>query len=102
MKTRHIFCAAGLGAMLLTAGLAQAQTPSNKIQPPPGRSEFPACCDSCNDNGCTGCNSEPPGLSCGSGLVLAECGMKDNKVHCEEKDNQSRPGTSSPTRLKTN
>ena len=97
---KHLLCAAGLGAMLLTAGLAQAQT--NKIKPPPGRSEFPACCDSCNDNGCTGCNSGPQGLSCGSGLILAECGMKDNKVHCEEKDSQSRPTMSSPGQLKSN
>ena len=102
MKIMHILCAAGLGAMLLTTGLAQAQNPTNKLQPPPGRTEYPACCDSCDDNGCTGCNSGPQGLNCGSGLIKAECSLKDNKVNCKEKDTQSRPTGKSPTRLKSN
>jgi hypothetical protein len=100
MTMKRILAVAALGAMLSSTGLALAQSSTNKIQPPPGRTEFPACCDSCNDNGCTGCNSGPQGLSCGKGLVLAECGLKDNKVNCKEKE--SRPGASAPATLKSN
>ncbi|NIA67693.1 hypothetical protein HBA54_03740 [Pelagibius litoralis] len=102
MIFRICFCVFALGMVLMTADITQAQQRSTdlKATPPPGEVEFPACCDSCDQNGCTGCNSGPEGLTCGSGLIKAECSISNNKVSCEE-DTASTPLQSTPNKFQT-
>ncbi len=92
MRTSNLLGMATAGLLLATAGLALAQPASSLKTAGPGETEFPACCDSCTGNSCTGCNSGPQGLSCGKGLVLAECSLSDNKVSCKkvEEDGQQQ------------
>ena len=55
---------------------------------PGGPLEFDACCDDCSKpGGCTGCNSGPEGLTCGIGLIAADCQVVQDKVTCVKKDN---------------
>lgn len=56
--------------------------PSSLKAAPKGQQRFEACCDSCPAGGCTGCNSGPSGLSCGSGLIKAKCQMVNNETTC--------------------
>ncbi|MEQ8356730.1 MAG: hypothetical protein RH942_14400 [Kiloniellaceae bacterium] len=101
MSIRYLFCITVVGALLAAGGFAQAQNRSVLLKaPPPGQTEFPACCDSCNSNGCTGCNSGPEGLNCGTGLIKAECTVTNNEASCKE--DKSRPGTKLPGKLKAN
>ncbi len=101
MTIRIGLCAALIGALMLLTNVAQAQDgPVMLKAPPPGQTEFPACCKWCPAGGCTNCNSGPQGLNCGPGLIKAECSMKDNVVHCKKAE--SRSGDSAPKRLKTN
>ncbi len=55
---------------------------------PGGEQAFEACCESCPAGGCTGCNSYPntPHLSCGSGLIKANCQVVDDTVTCVKDD----------------
>lgn len=53
---------------------------------PGGPQEFDACCTSCGKNGCSGCNSGPNGLNCGTGLIAADCQVVEDKVTCVKKD----------------
>jgi len=102
MTIRKLFGVALAAAMLLfVSEIAQAQSgPVMLKAPPPGQTEFPACCKWCPPSGCTECNSGPEGLNCGPGLIKAECSMKDNVVHCEK--DTARPTGTSPTKLKSN
>lgn len=101
MTFRICFCVAALGMVLTAVDVTQAQQRGTdlRVVPPPGEVEFPACCDSCGESGCTGCNSGPEGLTCGSGLIKAECSISNNKVSCEE-DTSSSPLQSRPKKLK--
>lgn len=95
---RWIFVLAA-AAMLLSVGLAQAQNrPVMLKAPPPGETEFPACCEYCPAGGCTGCNAGPEGLNCGSGLIKAECTMKNDVTTCKKAE--SRMPTSSTLKPK--
>lgn len=55
---------------------------------PGGPQAFEACCTACPAGGCTGCNSGPAGLSCGTGLIKATCQVVNDVSTCvkEEKD----------------
>ena len=95
MSIRYLFCIAVIGALLSGAGVAQAQNRSVLLKPPPpGQTEFPACCESCPASGCTGCNSGPPGLTCGSGLIKAECKVTNNEASCKKDDSKRPPAAS--------
>jgi len=101
MIFKNLVHGAAMIALLFLAGVAQAQDrPVMLKAPPPGQTEFPACCEYCPSGGCTGCNSGPQGLNCGPGLIKAECSLKDNVVHCKKED--ARPSSAAPTKLKTN
>jgi len=79
------FYVAAVGVLLLSAGIAQAQQrPVMLKAPPPGQTEFPACCEYCPAGGCTGCNAGPEGLNCGTGLIKAECTMKNDNTTCKK------------------
>ncbi|GAB4367241.1 MAG: hypothetical protein Kow00114_25750 [Kiloniellaceae bacterium] len=87
-----MFAAAGL---LLLAGVAEAQQrPVLLKAPPPGQTEFPACCEYCPAGGCTGCNAGPEGLNCGSGLIKAECTMKNDVTTCKKAELNVKPAGS--------
>jgi hypothetical protein len=86
-------------AFLMLSGALSAQektTPQSSTRPdanaptsltaPGGRQKYPACCESCPAGGCTGCNSGPEGLSCGSGLIKANCQTVNNVVTCVKDD----------------
>lgn len=64
--------------------------PANSFKATPGSGplEFDACCDNCGAGGCTGCNSGPNGLSCGNGLIAADCQVVNDKVTCVKKDDK--------------
>lgn len=79
-------------AALLLAGAAQAQQrPVLLKAPPPGQTEFPACCEYCPAGGCTGCNAGPEGLNCGPGLIKAECTMKNDVTTCKKEASSRVP-----------
>lgn len=100
MNIRLWSCVAVTGALLLLASVAQAQNrPVMLKAPPPGQTEFPACCEYCPSGGCTGCNAGPEGLNCGSGLIKAECSMKNDVTTCKKAD--ARVPTTGAVKLKT-
>jgi hypothetical protein len=76
-----------IGALLMSANITFAQNrPVMLKAPPPGASEFPACCEYCPAGGCTGCNAGPEGLNCGPGLIKAECTMTNNQASCKKSE----------------
>lgn len=81
---------AALGFVLTAHAEDAGRTPAarphtaNIKAAPGGGKEFPACCKYCPPSGCTSCNSGPEGLSCGSGLIRAECSMSNNQVNCKK------------------
>jgi hypothetical protein len=86
--------------LVVFASSAHAQNrPVLLKAPPPGDTEFPACCEYCPAGGCTGCNAGPEGLNCGPGLIKAECTMTNNVPTCKKEE--SRPAASGPGQIKT-
>jgi hypothetical protein len=89
MSMKRWFGVAVVGALLLLAGAVQAQNrPVLLKAPPPGQTEFPACCEYCPSGGCTGCNAGPEGLNCGPGLIKAECSMKNDVTTCKKESSR--------------
>jgi len=98
MNLRNLVSVALICGLMALAGAVQAQQkstgtpvdpprptvtgPSSLKSTPPGKQRFEACCESCPAGGCTGCNSGPAGLSCGSGLIKAKCQMVNNETTC--------------------
>lgn len=61
---------------------------SGTLSAAPKKSKFEACCSACPAGGCTGCNAHPntPHLSCGGGLIKANCQVVDNVATCIRPD----------------
>ena len=92
MSLRNLVILAVCALFALThAVVAQEKTtPQTTVRPdaatsftaPASQPRYPACCEACPAGGCTGCNSGPEGLNCGSGLIKAKCQTVNNVVTC--------------------
>lgn len=72
-----------LGLASAAHGQAAPGTPQTKLGAPARGTDFPACCDHCSPNACSGCDENTTGGSCASVKRLtAQCTVSGNISSC--------------------